>query len=67
MECGEQCVITLIMAGIVMMLEWCADNWGTMSTQMTVSSQFVHYGKDWGCNYESDARVWQRVTCYLVM
>ena len=37
MECGEQCVITLIMAGIVMMLESCADNWGTMSTQVEVS------------------------------
>ena len=36
MECGEQCVIALIMAGIVMMLESCADNWGTMSTQVEV-------------------------------
>ena len=35
MECGEQCVI---MAGITMMPELCADNWGTMSTQVEVSS-----------------------------
>ena len=27
MECGEQCVT---MAGIVMMPELCADNWGTV-------------------------------------
>ena len=27
MECGEQCVI---MAGIIMMPELCADNWGTV-------------------------------------
>ena len=35
MECGEQCVVP--MAGITMMLELCADNWGTMSTQVQVS------------------------------
>ena len=29
MECGEQCVVG-IMAGITMMPEWCADNWGTV-------------------------------------
>ena len=34
MECGEQCVI---MAGIIMMPELCADNWGTVSTQVEVS------------------------------
>ena len=34
MDCGEQCVT---MAGITMMPEWCADNWGTMSTQEEVS------------------------------
>ena len=33
MECGEQCVT---MAGITMMPELCADNWGTMSTQVQV-------------------------------
>ena len=35
MECGEQCVI---MAGIIMMPELCADNWGTVSTQVEVGS-----------------------------
>ena len=35
MECGEQCVI---ITGIVMMPESCADNWGTVSTQVEVSS-----------------------------
>ena len=35
MECGEQCVAE---AGITMMPELCADNWGTMSTQVEVSS-----------------------------
>ena len=35
MDCGEQCVI---MAGITMMPELCADNWGTVSTQMEVGS-----------------------------
>ena len=35
MDCGEQCVIE---AGITMMPESCADNWGTMSTQVEVSS-----------------------------
>ena len=35
MECGEQCVI---MAGITMMPELCADNWGTVSTQVMVGS-----------------------------
>ena len=35
MECGEQCVV--IMAGITMMPESCADNWDTMWTQVKVS------------------------------
>ena len=35
MECGEQCVAE---AGITMMPELCADNWGTMSTQVEVRS-----------------------------
>ena len=35
MECGEQCVQ---IAGITMMPELCADNWGTVSTQMEVGS-----------------------------
>ena len=35
MECGEQC---LAMTGITIMPELCADNWGTMSTQVKVSS-----------------------------
>ena len=33
MECGEQCVQ---IAGITMMPELCADNWGTVSTQVKV-------------------------------
>ena len=39
MECGEQCVI---MVGITMMPELCADNWGTVSTRMEVSYVAVH-------------------------
>ena len=39
MECGEQCVA---MAGITMMPELCADNWGTVSTRMEVSYVAVH-------------------------
>ena len=35
MDCGEQCAM---MAGITMMPELCADNWGTVSTQMEVGS-----------------------------
>ena len=35
MDCGEQYVI---MAGITMMPKLCADNWGTMSTQVEVGS-----------------------------
>ena len=35
MESGGQCVV--IMAGITMMPELCADNWDTMWTQMEVS------------------------------
>ena len=35
MECGEQCVV--IMAGITMISELCADNWDTMWTQVKVS------------------------------
>ena len=31
MECGEQCVI---ITGITMMPESCADNWGTVSAQV---------------------------------
>ena len=34
MECGEHCVA---MAGITMMPESCADNWGTVSTWVKVS------------------------------
>ena len=34
MECGEQCVI---LSGITMMPELCADNWGTVSTWVKVS------------------------------
>ena len=37
MECGEQCVQ---IAGITMMPELCADNWGTVSTQVKVRSLF---------------------------
>ena len=35
MECGEQFVAV---AGIAMMPELCADNWGTVSIQVEVSS-----------------------------
>ena len=34
MECGEQCVV---ITGITMMPELCADNWDMMSTQVKVS------------------------------
>ena len=34
MECGEQCVI--IITGITMMPELCADNWDMMSTLVEV-------------------------------
>ena len=34
MECGEQCVIV---AGIVMMPESCADSWGTVGMEVEVS------------------------------
>ena len=34
MECGEQCVIV---AGITMMPESCADNWDMMSTTVSYS------------------------------
>ena len=39
MECGEQCVSSFLVTGITMMPELCADNWGTVSTQVEVSSQ----------------------------
>ena len=35
MECGEQCVINI--DGIVVLLKSCADNWGTVLTQVEVS------------------------------
>ena len=35
MECGEQCVM---MAGILIVPGLCVDNWGTVSTQVEVSS-----------------------------
>ena len=38
MECGEQC---LALTGMTTMPELCADNWGTMSTQVKVSSFLV--------------------------
>ena len=37
MECGEQCVTV---AGITMMPELCADNWGTVEVSLK---------KDWQC------------------
>ena len=41
MECGEKCVLV---AGIKMMPELCADNWDTMWTQVKV--RFVQsFGK----------------------
>ena len=43
MECGEQCV--QIITGITVMPELCADNWGTMSTQVEVS-WFIHWEED---------------------
>ena len=39
MECGEQCVV---MAGITMMPELCADSWGMMS--ITVSCSLYNIG-----------------------
>ena len=51
MECGEQCVI---MAGITMMPESCADNWGTVSTQEEVGEKVAVADNrcvaDNGCN-----------------
>ena len=44
MECGEQCVV--IMTGITMMPELCADNWGSVWTQAKVSL-FIDCEKDW--------------------
>ena len=38
MDCGEQCVM---MAGITMMPELCADNWGTVTTWVGVSQLFL--------------------------
>ena len=46
MECGEQCVV---ITGITMMPQLCADNWGTVSAQVEVS-QFFHWKEDWWCN-----------------
>ena len=43
MEYGEQCVIV---AGITMMLESCADNWGTVSTQVEVRYSSFHCEED---------------------
>ena len=41
MECGEQCVT---LAGVAMMPELCADNWGTVSAQVGLSwEQDNHY------------------------
>ena len=37
MKCGQQCVV---LAGIKMLPQLCADNWGTASTQVKVSSHF---------------------------
>ena len=37
MECGELCVMIILITGIVMLPELYADNWGTMSTQVEVS------------------------------
>ena len=41
MECGEQCV--MMVTGITMIPEFCADNWGTVSTQVQVSL-FIYWG-----------------------
>ena len=35
MECGEQCVMEMV--GILVLLELCVNNWGTVSTQVEVS------------------------------
>ena len=37
MECGELCVMIILITGIVMLPELYADNWGMMSTQAEVS------------------------------
>ena len=39
-ECGEQCVV---MNGITMMPELCADNWGTVRIEV---SQLIYWEKD---------------------
>ena len=46
MECGEQCVAV---AGITIMPESCADNWGTVSIQVNWRWEYI-----WQCSLESD-------------
>ena len=60
MDCGEQCVV--IVTGITMKPQLCADNWDTMSPQVEVS-WFSHWG-EWICDA---ARSQMLPVCYLVM
>ena len=58
MECGEQYVI---ITGITMMPELCADSWGTMSIEVEVSS-FI--GKRIGSVVRSEILlvcIWQKL------
>ena len=41
LDCGEQCVI---MAGMKMMPQSCADNWATVTTLVVEVSCLVHSG-----------------------
>ena len=59
MEFGEQCVI---MAGITMMPELCADNWGTVSTWVEVSCWFIQMG-----DVAIVVKCYLRVASYLVI
>ena len=58
MECGEQCVLV---AGIKMMPELCADNWDTMWTQVKVSL-FIHLEGD----VASSRMLHVRYSCFVV-
>ena len=53
MECGEQFVITLMVVGVSTMPELCADNWGTMSTEVEVSYFALLLFKSGDCSRSS--------------
>ena len=60
MECGEECVAVPGITGITMMPELCADNWGTVSTQVEVSS-FI--GKRTGDESDVSCMAMDKVHC----